>query len=199
MDGFHFFQSTTCIIFLFQSWVLDTAGKYALAFLGTITTGICLEKLIQQRRKHMNEVAAGRQRLLFSATFYGIQLTIGYMLMLVIMIYSGAMFIATVMGLVLGHVFFNAKDAIWPLKTGATTMVIPQSDTSSDVGSNRGDSTDYPEQTVEMTAELTSQPAKFSPGSACCGRGQAARIAPNPGTQLIPEGSTPCCQYSSAE
>lgn len=211
MDGFHFFQSTTCIIFLFQSWVLDTGGKYALAFLGTLMAGVCLEKLIQQRRKYMAMMGAGRNRLIFSAVFYGIQLTIGYMLMLVIMIYSGALFISTVMGLVLGHVFFNAKDAIWPLKTGATTLVIPGPGEGSEDGSYMVESNSDPEQTgapVELATELTSQPAMINhekewatdavQNGACCGKGYGT-IATDPGDQLIPEGSTPCCQYSSAD
>ena len=37
------------------------------------------------------------------------------MLMLIIMIYSGVLFVAVILGLVTGHVFFNAMDAIWPI------------------------------------------------------------------------------------
>jgi hypothetical protein len=71
---------------------------------------------MQQRRLTMSTMKVpGRKRLLVSATFYCCQLTIGYMLMLVIMIYSGALFLATVLGLVLGHVLFNAKDAVYPM------------------------------------------------------------------------------------
>lgn len=217
MDGFHFIQSTTCVIFLFQSWVLDTAGKYSLAFLGTLMAGMSLEKLIQQRRKYMATMGAGRKRLLFSATFYGIQLTIGYMLMLVIMIYSGALFISTVSGLVFGHVFFNAKDAIWPLKAEASTYATPNPDDATDDGSYRGETNEDTAQTlapaasancpVEMTTELTNQPARVNQekdweddvaqSSSCCGKGQAA--ATDSGDQLIPEGSTPCCQYNSCD
>merc|ERR1711933_684484 len=58
---------------------------------------------------------AGPLRLLVSAVFYGFQLAIGYILMLIIMIYSGALFLAVVLGLVIGHVLFNAKDAILPI------------------------------------------------------------------------------------
>lgn len=218
MDGFHFFQSTTCIIFLFQSWILDSAGKYAVAFLGTLLLGVSLEKIIQQRRKYMASMGGGYQRLLFSASFYGIQLSIGYMLMLVIMIYSGAFFIATVMGLVFGHVFFNAKDAIWPLKAGATTLVIPPDDDSDSV-SYPGEPIDdldrtlpqevehdRPVELTEFTREfaITSGHEKDSSSDAvqnvgCCGKGQGGGIATDPGDALIPEGSTPCCQYSSCD
>ncbi|KAG7338660.1 Ctr copper transporter family protein [Nitzschia inconspicua] len=216
MDGFHLIQSTTCVIFLFQSWVLDTGGKYTLAFLGTVMSGIFLERLIQQRRKFMGTMAAGHKRLLYSAIFYGIQLTIGYMLMLVIMIYSGALFISTVLGLVLGHVFFNAQDAIWPLKMRATTFVIPAH--NSDDASYLEEATERQEQTpvqevshersVELSTELTTQAARMNhekewlgdeEQDTCCGKGQGDAIVMDPGDPLIPEGSTPCCQYSSCD
>jgi hypothetical protein len=231
MDGFHFIQSTTCIIFLFQSWVLDTGGKYALAFLGTILIGIGLEKLIQQRRKVMGAMGAGRKRLVVSATFYGIQLTIGYMLMLIIMIYSGALFMATVLGLVSGHVFFNASDAIWPLQARPSTLMILSPENETDDGSFREEPNEVSERTlapaasancpVEMTTVLTNPstrliippntthkkdwevdtavPAEDGQDISCCGNEPTAGVTIDPGKHLIPEGSTPCCQYSSCD
>jgi hypothetical protein len=245
MDGFHFIQSTTCVIFLFQSWVLDTGGKYALAFLGTLLLGIGLEKLIQQRRKVMAIMTAGRKRLVVSATFYGVQLTIGYMLMLVIMIYAGALFIATILGLVIGHVLFNAQDAIWPLpvRAASTLGVIPgdgpyDHDDDDDGTDHEESHAEISEQTlapaasancpVEMTTELTNQSTRSSMMSpknnnnnnmnkkdweadttdtventnSCCGisnHGSTTDTNNGPKEHLIPEGSTPCCQYSSCD
>lgn len=114
MEGFQLVHSSTCVIMLFPSWVLNSAWKYVLAAIGTFLLAVGLEKFIQQRRKTMEALESGRKRLLVSAALYGVQLTIGYMLMLIIMIYSGVLFLAVVSGLVAGHVFFNAMDAVWP-------------------------------------------------------------------------------------
>jgi hypothetical protein len=115
MEGFQWIQSSTCVVLLFPSWVLNSASKYALAMVGTILTAIGLEKFIQQRRKAMASMEGGTSRLAASAAFYGVQLSIGYVLMLIIMIYSGLLFLSVILGLVVGHVMFNARDAIWPI------------------------------------------------------------------------------------
>jgi len=116
MEGFQWVQSSTCVILLFPSWVLNTAWKYAFAVIGTFLFAIGLEKFIQQRRKVMVYMSEStKYRLLVSAAFYGVQISIGYLLMLIIMIYSGVLFLAVILGLVTGHILFNAKDAIWPI------------------------------------------------------------------------------------
>ncbi len=115
MEGFQWIQSSTCVIVLFESWVLNTPLKYCFAVFGTIFLAIGLEKFIQQRRKAMALMEVGTKRLVASAAFYGVQLTIGYVLMLIIMIYSGVLFLSVILGLVIGHVLFNARDAIWPI------------------------------------------------------------------------------------
>ena len=118
MEGFQWIQSTTCVIYLFPEWVLDTKWKYVLAVIGTVFLAIILEKFIQQRRKAMASMDYGTKRLLASAAFYGVQLTIGYVLMLIVMIYSVVLFLAVILGLVLGHILFNARDAIFPVHEG---------------------------------------------------------------------------------
>mmetsp|Transcript_3056 Transcript_3056/g.7205 ORF Transcript_3056/g.7205 Transcript_3056/m.7205 type:complete len:773 (+) Transcript_3056:153-2471(+) len=115
MEGFQWIQSSTCVIVLFESWVLNTPFKYGLAVVGTIFLAIGLEKFIQQRRRAMARMEVGTKRLMTSAAFYGVQLMIGYVLMLIIMIYSGVLFLSVILGLVVGHILFNARDAIWPI------------------------------------------------------------------------------------
>jgi hypothetical protein len=174
--------------------VLDTGAKYTLAFFGTIFAGIGMERLIQQRRRVMAGMGPGRKRLLVSAAFYGTQLTVGYMLMLVIMIYAGVLFLATVLGLVSGHVLFNAQDAIWPLKdTNETKYVAPDKDKSED------DGIIIDEAQVDDT------------NGACCCAGanidddddddddpETARAPSSGRAAVVPEGITPCCQFDSA-
>lgn len=115
MEGFQLIQSSTCVIMLFPSWVLNTPWKFVVAVIGTVLLAIGLEKFIQQRRKAMVGMEEGITRLVTSAVFYGVQLTIGYVLMLIIMIYSGVLFLAVILGLVIGHILFNARDAVWPI------------------------------------------------------------------------------------
>ena len=111
MDGFHW-RNTVCVIYLFPSWILSSQAKLAIASIGTLCSGAALEKVIQQRRKVVTLLGAGYKRLGASALFYGVQLTLGYFLMLVVMTYSGPLFMCVILGLVGGHVLFNAKDAL---------------------------------------------------------------------------------------
>jgi hypothetical protein len=111
MDGFHW-RDTVCVIFLFPQWVLTSRAKVAGASIGTILLGVTLEKTIHHRRFVVTTMEAGYRRLGVSALMYGLQLTMGYLLMLILMTYSGPFFISVVLGLVIGHVFFNAKDAV---------------------------------------------------------------------------------------
>jgi hypothetical protein len=203
MDGFHFIQSTTCVIFLFQSWVLDSGGKYALAFLGTLLAGISLEKLIQQRRKTMASMEAGHKRLMVSGAFYGTQLNLGYVMMLIIMIYAGALFIATVLGLVCGHILFNAKDAILPLETINPKVLVQSSSAEFELSNDIQDhsTSEQCEGPNDCCACEGKEPKDVDLDSSCCGKilhaGTSAKMPPR--DHLIPEGSTPCCQYSSCD
>ena len=94
MDGFHF-TDTTCVIYLFPEWVLSSKAKLAGAAIGTVVFGVALKAVIHFRRRTIGamSMAPGYNRLLASATFYGLQLTMGYMLMLVIMTYSGVLYV----------------------------------------------------------------------------------------------------------
>ena len=112
MDGFHWIDST-CVIYLFSSWVLTTPAKLVLASFGTILFGMSLELVIQCRRFLMAKMSAGRTRLVASGFFYGLQLTMGYFIMLIVMTYSGPLFFSVIIGLIGGHLLFNAQDAVF--------------------------------------------------------------------------------------
>jgi hypothetical protein len=110
MDGFTW-QGSACVIYLFRSWVLTTPIKFAFAVVGSLCLGILLEYVLRARRR-VYALPPGNRRLLMSTLFYGLQLTMGYFIMLVIMTYSGPLFISTVGGMMIGHVVFNAQDAL---------------------------------------------------------------------------------------
>ena len=112
MDGFHWLDSSICIIYLFPTWVISSSGIWVLSIFATGLFGIILEMVISNRRQYVSNMTPGRNRLMLSAVFYGLQLTLGYLLMLVVMTYSGPLFVSVILGLVGGHVLFNAQDAV---------------------------------------------------------------------------------------
>lgn len=115
--------------------------------------------------------------------FYGLQLTMGYFLMLVIMTYSGPLFMCVIFGLMGGHVLFNAKDAFFPLKTTAAVKeAAPDCDCDEEghkescwLKGNKVDS---------KSGNSTSEEGK----SSCC------MVSNQDEDSEVPEGSTPCCQ-----
>jgi len=110
MDGFNW-QGSTCVIYLFAAWTLSTPAKFALAAMGSILFGIVLEFVLWQRRS-IYDLPPGKRRLVLSSLVYGVQLSLGYFIMLVIMTYSGPLFLCTVGGMMLGHAGFNAQDSL---------------------------------------------------------------------------------------
>jgi Ctr copper transporter family len=107
MDGFHW-TDPTCVIYLFPTWILNSARSLVGACVGTILFAIALEAVIWKRRSVIPAFPAGWKRLGVSTLFYGVQLTMGYLLMLVVMIYSGPLFFSVIVGLMGGHALFNA-------------------------------------------------------------------------------------------
>ena len=107
MDGFHW-MNPTCIIYLFPGWILSSTGRVVAASIGTLLFGIALEAVIWKRRSFVQSFPVGWKRLTASTLFYGLQLTMGYMIMLVVMTYSGPLFMCVIFGLMAGHALFNA-------------------------------------------------------------------------------------------
>lgn len=182
MDGFHWLD-TACVIYLFPEWVLTTPGALVGASIGTLIAGILLEGVIQQRRQVVKRFRPGYSRLAVSAAFYGIQLTMGYFLMLVVMTYSGPLFLCVVLGLVGGHIFFTAQDAIWKGgkakktdKPGETTQHLCQGDCKKEC-------TGY-------CAALENVEQPVHPEGECNCNSQTD----DDDNAGVPEGGTPCCQ-----
>lgn len=202
MDGFNW-KGTTCVIYLFQSWVLSTPGKFAAAALGSIVFGIALEFVLWKRRS-VYTLSPGIVRLILSACVYGLQLTMGYIIMLVVMTYSVPLFISTIGGMMLGHVFFNAQDSLVKLWAEKKNR-IDQDETGSENGSR-----------CLAGAETVSN-TEFSSFQNNSNDGDALENGDGVGTKSPPEqendklhvtentklrgsfpadGATPCCQYT---
>ena len=197
MDGFHWIHDTTCVIYLAPEGVLSSRGRFAAAVIGTIVFGALLEFVIYQRRRAMVGASAGYSRLAASAVFYGGQLTLGYLLMLVVMTYSGPLFASVVLGIVLGHVLFNARDAILvdnisnnngkggsgKKKQQTDGTPIEPSSTDLELEGSGGDLT-VPENDVQ-----------HGDRPHCCsgGASESDDDEKDEGNG-VPEGATPCCQ-----
>jgi len=196
MEGFTW-QGTTCVIYLFQSWVLSTPVKFALAALGSILFGILLEFILWKRRS-VYALSPGLRRLCLSALVYGVQLSMGYFIMLVIMTYSGPLFICTVGGMMLGHVSFNAQDAfVKQLAEKKSTSEAEKEEGDACCGNNGI----LPER--RSSTELSSyQNGEVAGGELEEGKRQSKLGNGMPLTEntrlrsSVADGATPCCQYT---
>ena len=119
MNGF-VWEDTNCVIYLFRSWVITSRGFLVLACIGTVLLGILLESLVWVRRKYLLPKSSARhiaphasvvRKIMIPVLCYGIQLLFGYLLMLIVMTYSGPLVISVIMGLVLGNVIFLWRDS----------------------------------------------------------------------------------------
>lgn len=178
MHGFEW-QGTTCVAYLFQSWVLNTPGKFAAAAIGTVFFGILLEASIYLRRMVTSYISAkvasgegagtsgaGSWKYTFvSASTYMVQLSLGYLIMLVIMTYSAPLFIAVIVGLGSGHILFSI------LRSRQEKKPCPCSSSS------------------KQEAHSTPQ---ASASSSIVGANSLRQV----GLLPLPEGSTPCCMNS---
>jgi hypothetical protein len=170
MDGFHWVNEGLCVIYLFPGWVLSTRAKLAFASLGTIAGGTILEGIIYQRRRVLQSMNQGYGRQGVGGLFYGLQLTVGYLLMLVVMTYSGVLFVSTISGLVVGNLLFNSKDSLlssWKAKSGTTTHTDPM--------------------------EAMNDPCMCGEESASTSKVEVESGGESD-NQNVPEGATPCCQ-----
>jgi hypothetical protein len=198
MDGFQW-VGTACIIYLFPAWVLSTPAKLVGASIGSFAMSIVLERVLFERRRLNQQLPPGYKRLAVSALTYGVQLTMGYFIMLVVMTYSGPLFLSTILGFVLGHVLFNAQDAL--LKTdrkksrdGSLPKKKNESDSNNDVQETKSDD----------TTDNNHKPCCHQPSCECppAAAGAAALSSTGHDTNLntslsssdVPEGVTPCCQ-----
>mgnify|MGYP005862105537 CR=1 FL=1 len=182
MDGFHWVHSSLCVIYLFPEWVLDSRVKLAMASLGTLLMGVLLEGVIWQRRRVVKRMSAGMARLGVGSVFCGLQLTFGYFIMLIVMTYSGVLFLCCVGGLMLGNMLFNGSDGL-----------IGAAKTKGRLGGAAGeDPNEGLPNTCLCAADKTEGVAAGSvvEYNSCCNADSQE--------EDIPDGATPCCQYSSA-
>ncbi|EQC32506.1 hypothetical protein SDRG_09832 [Saprolegnia diclina VS20] len=128
------FQSTvhgTCVKLFFQSWVLDTPFKYALAFTGIFLLPLGNEYLVQTResirmafvkaRSSRYNSLGKRSRKLILTLLYMVQMTLAYFAMLVVMIYDTGLFFALILGFGVGFALFKSEKTL----SGKSSGMVP--------------------------------------------------------------------------
>lgn len=107
MQGFEW-EGTTCVAYLFTSWVLSTRLAFIFACIGTVLLAMLTEMITSGRRKFLKRsFESMKAKLFMSALLYMVQVTMGYAVMLIIMTYSGPLVISVIVGLVIGHIVTN--------------------------------------------------------------------------------------------
>jgi len=134
-----------------------------------------LEYIIFQRRVYHSRISEGYKRLMTTTLLYGLQLSMGYLLMLVIMTYSGVLFLCTILGLMLGHSLWNAKDALWKQKQ-------QQNKTASQKNNNNNNDEEVQQNSISTAAlDSSNNGINYTEG------------VTSENDMEIPEGATPCC------
>lgn len=134
MDGFSLNgggSNAPCVALLFKSWSLHTPALMALGFLATFIMGASIEALASVRRKlqspgfcNCHNIAPPKSRA-YCVALYSMQVTIGYLLMLVSMTYHFVLFSAVILGLVFGHVAFGAAAPVTATTTACCAFASP--------------------------------------------------------------------------
>lgn len=106
-NGFQFATGDGhCIRFLFTGWDIDNSGKYAGAIIGVFCMGL-LNGILTYARHYINnrfrDHSTILQRQIYLTLVYGIQIVLGYWLMLLIMTYESGIFMSILLGLILSH------------------------------------------------------------------------------------------------
>lgn len=126
-SGFTSTVGNTCVLLLFQPWVLSSGTKYALGAIGVFAMALFNEGLVRyrenirvwtvrsitevQKRKVSKRVIGLvklRNKVLLSF-LYMIQMTMAYWLMLIAMTYEIGLFITLILGFGVGYLLFKSR------------------------------------------------------------------------------------------
>ena len=134
-------QNGLCTLFLFPSGQLDTSAKYFFAWVGTVALALAVDAIAYFRRKHVVRALADSPALRRAADslLFAAQIVAAYWVMLVVMTYSGPLFVAVLVGLTLGHAVFTEYSAA-PDCVGDATCCNPVMDAYLATGSTASQS-----------------------------------------------------------
>ncbi|KAG7386199.1 hypothetical protein PHYPSEUDO_000520 [Phytophthora pseudosyringae] len=120
-NGFQTSIHGSCVMLLFQPWVLDSGVKYAFGFIGCFLIALLNESLVKGREVVRQRLLAARKlrthdkfhKMQCKATLavlYMVQMTIAYFAMLVVMTYETGLFVALIAGFGTGFLLFKSLD-----------------------------------------------------------------------------------------
>ena len=114
MDGFQWALKgeSQCINLYFQSWTLDSVGKFVGAMIGVVLLGMSTEGISRYRHnlnvKSRTASLGERKKLSYIQTgLHGVHAFVGYILMLATMTYSMELLLSVILGLVVGYAVFG--------------------------------------------------------------------------------------------
>lgn len=112
-------EGEACLVLLTSAWILDTEEKFALSLVGVVAFGVLVEYILKCRRslhgyakERGDEYRRSTTFVLLHTCLFMVQVSLGYVAMLFAMTYSTWVFLATVLGLGLGHAIFNVQQPI---------------------------------------------------------------------------------------
>jgi copper transporter 1 len=106
MEGFQW-RGVVCVVYLFPFWIISSKGKMIATCIVTIFLAVLLEGVIFARKAFLQRLPRISVRIALSTLMYGCQLTLAYFIMLVVMTYSGPLFVSVIVGLMVGHLGFS--------------------------------------------------------------------------------------------
>eukprot|EP00391_Amoebophrya_sp_Ameob2_P008467 CAMPEP_0178983284 /NCGR_PEP_ID=MMETSP0795-20121207/973_1 /TAXON_ID=88552 /ORGANISM="Amoebophrya sp., Strain Ameob2" /LENGTH=997 /DNA_ID=CAMNT_0020674037 /DNA_START=231 /DNA_END=3224 /DNA_ORIENTATION=+ len=101
-------EKEECVMLFHEVFTLDSEWKFVLGVFSTLLFGVFTEWLVSVRRKMDTDLRTLRGKLVKVSLFAG-NMCVGYLIMLITMIYSLELFLAVVLGLAIGHFLFNSK------------------------------------------------------------------------------------------
>lgn len=135
-NGFQTSINGSCVMLIFQPWVLNTAVKYAFGFIGCFLLAVTNELLVKAREVVRQKLLKARklrptdqchklQCKLILAVLYMIQMTVAYFAMLVVMTYETGLFVALLAGFGAGFMLFKSVDLDITEERGAWRFTNP--------------------------------------------------------------------------
>ncbi|KAL4155455.1 hypothetical protein PRNP1_007565 [Phytophthora ramorum] len=135
-NGFQTSINGSCVLLIFQPWVLNSAVKYAFGFIGCFLIAILNESLVKAREVARQKLLKARklrpkhklhkmQCKLVLSLLYMVQMTIAYFAMLVVMTYETGLFVALIAGFGAGFMLFKNVDLDITEERGAWRFTNP--------------------------------------------------------------------------
>ena len=119
MEGFQWALKgeSSCINLFFESWTLNTRGKFILGMLGVVLLGVGTEGISRIRHGVLNKARGCHPEehlkyTLLQTGLHGLHAFSGYILMLATMTFSCEMMLSVIIGLMLGYYAFGRATVI---------------------------------------------------------------------------------------